>query len=93
MKSELYGRSELQEVQIIRIGRRRTIVIPKKIAEKLNIDEGSYLVLVSYGDRVEIRPLPDAITLSLKGRKIAKITLKELEEESIRVQRQYAGEA
>lgn len=83
----------MQEVQIIRIGRRRTIVIPKKIAEKLNIDEGSYLVLVSYGDRVEIRPLPDAITLSLKGRKIAKITLKELEEESIRVQRQYAGEA
>ena len=75
--------------QKIRVGRKRTIVIPKKIAEKLGIREGSYLLISIKDDTILLKPVPDAITLSLKGAKFAKVTLKELEEESKRVQEEY----
>ncbi|WP_367117899.1 AbrB/MazE/SpoVT family DNA-binding domain-containing protein [Caldisphaera sp.] len=71
------------------VRQKRTIVIPKDIAEKLNIDVGTRLLLKVYDDKIEIKPLPDAVTISLKGKKLGKITLKELEEESIIVQEEY----
>jgi len=48
----------------IRVGKKRTIAIPKKVAEELGINEGSKLVL---------QPIPDAMTPSLRGRKSLKI--------------------
>ncbi|MEM0495226.1 MAG: hypothetical protein QXU72_08210 [Thermofilum sp.] len=42
---------------------------------------------------MELKPLPNAITLSLKGRKVARITLRELEEESVRAQEEYVEKA
>ncbi|MEM3988679.1 MAG: AbrB/MazE/SpoVT family DNA-binding domain-containing protein [Sulfolobales archaeon] len=76
----------------VRVGRKRTIVIPKKIADALGIDEGSRVVLVVRDSKLEVIPLPDAITLSLKGKKVARVTLRELEEESIREQKKYIAE-
>lgn len=70
----------------LRVGRKRTIVIPKKVAETLGIEEGSRVILVVSENKLELIPLPDAITLSLKGKKIARITHRELEEESKREQ-------
>ncbi|MEM0453018.1 MAG: AbrB family transcriptional regulator [Nitrososphaerota archaeon] len=60
--------------------------MPRKIAEKLGINENSHLVIIVDEDEIEMIPLPDTVTLSLSGRKIAKITLRELKEESMRVQ-------
>jgi len=40
-------------------------------------------------DGILIKPIIDAVELSLKGKKIAKITLKELEEDSIELQERY----
>ena len=84
-----YYVSEMREELVIRVGRKRTIVIPKRVAERLGIDEGDYLLLTIHNDKIEVKPMPNAITLSLRGRKIAKITLRELEEESMRVQKEY----
>ena len=44
------------------------------------------MVMIVDEDEIEMIPLPDTVTLSLSGRKIAKITLRELKEESMRVQ-------
>jgi len=76
----------------IRVGRKRTIVIPKAVAEALGIDEGSRLLLEVRDGCIVLKPIPDAISLSLKGEKIARITLEELEETSVEEQRKYLGE-
>jgi len=85
--------SETLKSKIVRIGRKNTLVIPKRIAEKLGIGEGDRMLLIVRGDRVELKPLPNAITLSLKGRKVARVTLRELEEESVRAQEEYVEKA
>jgi len=56
----------LSFVRKIRVGRRRTIVIPRDVAEKLGIREGSYLLLSIENDSIVLKPLPDAIMLSLE---------------------------
>ena len=58
----------MPESLTVRVGRKRTIVIPKKIADILGIDEGSRVMLVVSDNKLEVIPLPDAITLSLKGK-------------------------
>ena len=77
----------------VRVGRKRTIVIPKNVAEELGIDEGSKLLLEVRDGYIVLKPLPDAITLSLRGEKIAKVNLSELEEVSIEEQKKYLEEA
>ncbi|MEM2230198.1 MAG: AbrB/MazE/SpoVT family DNA-binding domain-containing protein [Ignisphaera sp.] len=82
----------MAESLIVRVGRKRTIVILKKVADALGIDEGSRVMLVVSDSKLEVIPLPDAITLSLKDKKVARITLRELEGESIREQKKYIAE-
>ena len=77
----------------IKVGKRRTIVIPKKIAEILDITEGSRLRLKIYDNTIILEPIPDAVSLSIKGDKFAKISLRELEAESVEEQKRYTGEA
>jgi antitoxin MazE len=77
----------------VRVGRKRTIVIPKAVAEALGIEEGSRVILEVEGDHAILRPVPDAVTLSLKGRKIARVTLEELEATSLEEQEKRMGEA
>ena len=70
----------------IRVGKRRTVVIPKPVAERLGVDEGSIL-LVEVGDNyIVLRPYMDAIDLALKGEKVAKATLKDVEGASVEEQ-------
>jgi len=76
----------------IRVGKKRTIVIPKRVAEELGVDEGTILSAYVEGGRLVLEPIPDAVTLSLRGKKIAKVALKELEEESVAVQEKYINE-
>jgi len=71
-----------------RIGRRRTLVIPKMIAESLDLHEGSIVEMRVVGEELRLRPIRDAVWLSLHGRKIGRVTLEELEEESVERQRE-----
>ena len=77
----------------IRVGRRRTIVIPKRIAEALGIDEGSMLRLEVRGNSIVLEPLPDAVQLSLRGERIARVSLRDLEAASIEEQERHASQA
>ena len=70
----------------VKVGRKRTIVIPKAIAESLGIVEGGKVILRVEKDKLVIEPIPNAIWLALHGEKIAKISWREVEEASIREQ-------
>ena len=74
----------------VRIGKRRTLVIPKNIAEKLGIKEGDKKITV-VGDKLVLQPIRDAVWLSLYGKKVAKVTLEDLEATSIEEQATYVG--
>ncbi len=76
----------------VTVGRRRTIVIPKRVAEMLGISEGSRLELRVEDGRIVLEPIPDAVELSLHGEKVATTSLEELEAESIEQQRRYIGD-
>ncbi len=67
----------------VRVGKRRTIVIPKRIAQSVGIKEGTLVTMRVEGEKVIIEPKKDAIWLALHGKKVAKVTLEELEEESL----------
>ena len=75
--------SQTSESVRVRVGRKRTIIIPKKIAEALGIDEGTILEISVVGNSLVLKPKPSAIDLALHGKKFAKITLEELEKISI----------
>ncbi|MCD6515459.1 MAG: AbrB/MazE/SpoVT family DNA-binding domain-containing protein [Candidatus Odinarchaeota archaeon] len=72
-----------------KIGKKRVLVIPKKIAEITGIDEGTKVKISTEGSKIIIEPIIDAVWIALHKEKIAKITLKELEEESLEQQGKY----
>ncbi len=74
-----------------RVGRRRTLVIPKRIADALGIGEGTVVVVRVEGDRLVVEPKRDAVWLALHGKKVARITLEELERESLERQEELGG--
>ena len=50
----------------IRVGKRRTIVIPKHVTEKLGINKGSILQIEVSGESIILRPELTAIDIVLK---------------------------
>ena len=75
----------------VRVGKKRTIVIPKAIAESLGIVEGSRVILKVEEDRLVIEPIPDAIWLALHGKKVAKISWRDIAKTSVEEQEKYVG--
>ncbi|RLE49311.1 MAG: hypothetical protein DRJ31_05355 [Candidatus Methanomethylicota archaeon] len=73
----------------VRVGKKRVLVIPKNIAEEVGIREGSIVKLSVQGKNVVIELEHDAIWLSLRGEKVAKISLKDLEETSLEEQSKH----
>ncbi|BCU69849.1 AbrB/MazE/SpoVT family DNA-binding domain-containing protein [Stygiolobus caldivivus] len=72
----------------IRVGKKLTIHIPKAVAEELSIKEGDVLSLNVKGNKI-ILEHNDAILLSLKGKKFAKVTIDEVEKISEEEQGKY----
>ena len=71
-----------------KVGKKRVIVIPKKIADAIKLHEGQKVRIIAdvNSDSIIIRPIRDAIWLALHGKKIGRIMPKEIEEESLREQ-------
>jgi len=65
--------------QIIRLGRKNAIYLPKSITEALGIKEGDRLRVTIKGDMIIIRPVP---RLFVKRRSWASTTIEGLEAES-----------
>jgi AbrB family looped-hinge helix DNA binding protein len=71
------------------IGKRLTLVIPRNVAEKLGIKEGDKIKITVVEDKLVLQPIRDAVWLSLYGKKVAKVTLEDLEATSIEEQATY----
>jgi bifunctional DNA-binding transcriptional regulator/antitoxin component of YhaV-PrlF toxin-antitoxin module len=61
------------------IGKRLTLVLLRNVAEKLGIKEGDKIKITVVGDKLVLQPIRDAVWLSLYGKKVAKVTLEDLE--------------
>ncbi len=72
---------------LVRIGKRRTIVIPKKLAEKLGLEEGGQVLVKEVNGKIIIYPSADPIWMALHGRKIGRLAPEEVERESVEMQR------
>ncbi|MBS7611610.1 AbrB/MazE/SpoVT family DNA-binding domain-containing protein [Candidatus Bathyarchaeota archaeon] len=72
-----------------KVGKKRTLVIPKAIAEKIGLNEECRVKITVEEGRIIVEPMCDAVWLSLYGKKLTKITLEELERESIEQQEKY----
>jgi len=80
----------MTQTKKVRIGKKRTIVIPKKFADRIGLREGSYIKMILTDDnKIIMEPIIDATWLSLYGEKIGRISLEELEMESVEEQRKY----
>jgi len=69
-----------------KVGRKRVIVIHKKIADAVGLREGQKVRIAVQGGKIVIEPIRDAIWLALHGKKIGRIMPEEVEEESLREQ-------
>ncbi|MCS7103506.1 MAG: AbrB/MazE/SpoVT family DNA-binding domain-containing protein [Candidatus Korarchaeum sp.] len=78
-----------EDLERFNIELKGTIVMPKRIAEKLGIREGDKLKVTLLEGKILIEPERDAIWLALHGRKFAGLSLEELESESFERQREY----
>jgi len=74
-----------------KVGKKRVIVIPKKIADAVNIKEGQKIEIKAVGDKIIIEPVRDAVWLAIHGRKIGLILPEEIEEESIHEQERLSS--
>ena len=74
----------------IHVGKEGNIVIPKKVTEVLGITEGMTLTLKIENGEIVLEPSIDAVELSLRGEKFAKVNLKEPEGERVEQQRRYS---
>jgi AbrB family looped-hinge helix DNA binding protein len=65
-----------------KIGQRRTLVIPKTIAESLNLKPGQTVHIRCEDEKIIIEPARDAVWLAIYGKKIGYIDPEEVEEAS-----------
>ena len=63
-------------IQIIQIGKRNTIYLPKQVAEKLNLREGDKLILEIRGDTLILKPVKSFLC---KRKAWASIDVEEIE--------------
>ncbi len=66
----------------VRVSRGRRIVIPRRLAEELGLEEGRRVLIEVREGMLIVKPLPDAIDLALRGDYVAEVSLEEIEEVS-----------
>jgi len=72
-----------------RVGKNYVVIIPKRIADKVGLKEEMAVKISVREDEIIIKPVVDVIELSMKRKKIAKISLEELEVNSTELQKKY----
>ena len=76
---------------LVRIGEELSFRIPRAIAEKLGLKEGSRITMHVEEGKLLVGPAEDAIDLALKGKKFASLTPEEVEKISREAQEIYEG--
>jgi len=76
---------------ISKVGKRGAIYIPKGILKRLGINEGDRVLMKLADNKVVLEFISDPLSLALKVKKWAKITVEEFEEESEEEQDELYG--
>jgi len=78
--------------KVVRVSKKNTIYIPKDVAERVGISEGT-LVEVSVEDgKIVLTPVPDPLWLALHGPKFAEVSIEDIERTSEEMQEEHADE-
>lgn len=72
----------------LRVGKKGAIYIPKKILSDLNIKEGDPVIVKIYENKLVLEIIPDPLTLAIKTKKWAKITVEDFEKDSEAMQKE-----
>ena len=75
----------------VHAGGRELLLFPRLWLKCLVLGRDPRLKLIVEGGRIALEHIPDAITLSIRGKKVARVYLDELEAESAEQQKRYAS--
>lgn len=79
--------------RVVRVSKKNTVYIPKDVAEKVGIGEGSLLEISVDNGRIILTPVPDPLWLALYGPKFAEVSVEDIERTSEEMQREYMYES
>ncbi|MDA4111584.1 MAG: AbrB/MazE/SpoVT family DNA-binding domain-containing protein [Thaumarchaeota archaeon] len=74
-----------------KVAKKRALYPPKKIMDKLDMNEGQLVNYRIEDKKLVVEPVRDPLELALKSKKWGKTTVKEFEEESEKEQRELYG--
>ncbi len=79
-------------VEVVVIGKKFLMEIPKEIREKANLKEGQKVKLTVKGKEIILQPIIDPLELALTASKFAETTFEEFEQESEEMQNELFKE-
>ncbi|MGC9781220.1 MAG: AbrB/MazE/SpoVT family DNA-binding domain-containing protein [Candidatus Heimdallarchaeota archaeon] len=78
--------------EVVVIGKKFLMEIPKEIREKANLKEGQKVKLTVKGKEIILQPIIDPLELALTASKFAETTFEEFEQESEEMQNELFKE-
>jgi len=81
----------LNQVTVVKVGKKGAVYIPKQVIKSLGISEGDRVIMRINGRRLILEFIPDPLALALKVKKWSKTTAEEFERESEREQDELYG--
>jgi AbrB family looped-hinge helix DNA binding protein len=78
--------------RVVRVSKKNTIYIPKEIAEKVGISEGTLIEMSLENERIVLKPIPDQLWLALYGPKFAEVSIEDVERTSEEMQEEHVNE-
>lgn len=76
---------------LLKVGKKGTIYLPKKILAEMNIKEGDSVIVKIENNKLVLEIIPDPLALALKVKKWAETTVEEFEKESEAIQEDLYG--
>ncbi len=76
---------------LLRVGKKGTIYIPKKILSDMNIKEGDPVIVRIKNNKLVLEIIPDPLTLALRIKKWTEMTVEEFEKDSEAMQEELYG--
>ncbi|MDW8045607.1 MAG: AbrB/MazE/SpoVT family DNA-binding domain-containing protein [Nitrososphaerota archaeon] len=72
----------MSQVWISKVGKKGAVYIPKRVCERLGINEEDKVLMRVESDKLVLEFIPDPLSLAVKIKKWAKTTVEEFERES-----------
>ena len=71
------------------IGKKHTIYLPKAVVDEASLEVGMKILITVEENRIIIEPVPDPVALAIHGKKVALMTLEDIEVISLEEQTKH----